>query len=837
MIALALFLSLCSSCIQATNTGGQLPKPEKFFGFPPGVDGKLFSYEKSLSFFRELNRKSPRLRLEILGKTSEGRPMAMALISSKENLAHLSRILGDLAKVADPRKLLKGDETRILDKSPALVFISMSMHATEVGGSQYAPLLAYELLTRTDKDAEELRKNLVIALLPSTNPDGMSMIHEWFYKRKAWKEPGEKDPQKGKGKQRAPLPYLYQKYAGHDNNRDWFQLNLKETQLITKQLYHRLHPQVLLDMHQMGQRGPRFFVPPFADPVNPNLDPILTQALNLLGTRMAHDMTLQGLQGIVTGTTFDNWWNGGNRNVPFRHNIVGILTECSSANLADPILISQKNLRGMGVRLPEYRAQENFPDPWKGGRWGLPEILKYDRAAAWALLRHVSRNRREYISRRILLGRRAIRAGQEQEPAGFVIQPSPGREPASRRLVALLQALGIEVHALLSPLSLGVPGESSKIPSGSWYIPCAQPYRSMLKDLLEPQAYPKILDAPRGHLIRPYDVAGWTLPFQYRVPCLKIPQKASPQSVPAPELDLETDPTAYLDPEKNSGHISDHASLSRAIRLLHQNQRIAWKGSRLYFKSPPNGSKALTQLKLGLFGLWKDGRASTIGTGWTRFLLDTHKVPYRPIPPNLKGKDLSAALSQIQVLILPSISKSRLLYGINKNRQLPPFAGGIGAQGLNIFRQFVQKGGRILTWGSGVDAILPLPGKDVRNLLQERRNSFFSPGSLLRVHRVSRSHLPQSPSLFAKGFEENFPVYQRDKVALGGKDLIPILLFSKHPLLSGYLEGRELIEGKAAAGLIRDGKGEWILMCFRPQNRGQTLGTFPLILQGILKTE
>ncbi len=826
MIAIPFLLSICSLSFQGT-TGARIPLPKTFFGFQPGTDGRLFSYEKSLSYFQELARKSPRLRMEIIGKTSEGRPLSLALISSQENLAKLPRILEDMAKVADPRKLQDGDEERILGGSPALVFISMSMHAIEVGGSQYAPVLAHELLTRTDQEAAALRKKVVIALLPSTNPDGMTMIKKWFDKRKTWRDPDPKKTDAPHGKRRAPLPYLYQKYAGHDNNRDWFQLNLQETRVITQQLYHRLHPQVLLDMHQMGGKGPRFFVPPYADPVNPNLDPILTQALNLLGTRMAHDMTLQGLEGIVTGTTFDNWWNGGNRNVPFRHNIVGILTECSSANLGDPIVVTKKSLRGMGVRLPQYHAQENFPAPWAGGRWGLPEIFRYDRAAAWSLLRHVSRNRREYLSRKLLLGRRAIHAGEEQEPAGFVLPSTRGREPATRRLVALLQALGIEVHALLSPLSLS---GSTKIPSGSWYVPCAQPYRAMLKDLLEPQAYPRILDAPRGRPIKPYDAAGWTLPFQYRVPSIAIPQKVSPLSVLAPKLDLDIDPSSYLDQGAPSGPLSDNANLAHAIRLLSQGKKVKVQGKSIYFAKAPEGSKDLALLKLGLYGLWEDGRAAYIDAGWTRFILDTHHVPYRPIPPNSSPRSLKETLSKIQILLIPSLSKSRLLHGTPLQRQLPPFAGGIGLQGQKLLRDFVQNGGRILTWGRGINAILPLKGKDARNLLLEKGGKkFFSPGSILRVARAA-----QIPGLLTKGFASTFPVYQRDRVALGGKDLIPVLTYSKPPLLSGYLEGKKLIEGKAAMGIVKDGKGEWILISFRPQNRGQTLGTFPLILQALL---
>jgi hypothetical protein len=347
LLALALALAPATRA----QSSSPLPSPASHFGFEPGADGKLLTFEESLAYFEKLAAASDRISLERIGTTSFGRPHMLAWIGAAPLLAQKERVLAMLRDVADPRRLSKEREEQILAECPNLLFMSMSMHSTEVGAGVYAPQFAYELVSGEERMTRAIRENVLVAMLPSTNPDGMTMVAEWFRRRKA------------AGKPNAPLPRLYQKYAGHDNNRDWFMLNLPETRNVTRQLYERIHPLVLLDMHQMGGSGPRYFVPPYADPLNPNLDPILTQALNLLGTRMAHDMTRNGCRGVVTSTTFDNWWNGGNRNVPFRHNILGILTECASANLGDPVQVKAKTLRGRGIGLPTYTAHDESPRP------------------------------------------------------------------------------------------------------------------------------------------------------------------------------------------------------------------------------------------------------------------------------------------------------------------------------------------------------------------------------------------------------------------------------------------------------------------------------------------
>ena len=739
-----------------------VPHPRSLLGFEPATTGHLMTYEQSALCFRAMAEKSPRMQIQVIGKSSEGRDILMALIGSPQNLADLSRITKDLSQVADPRTLTEAGEKRIVAETPALAFVSLSMHATEVGGSQYGPVLAWELLTREDPEARRLRDRVVIAMLPSTNPDGMTMVARWYRRRKAAKKPS------------ARLPWLYQRYAGHDNNRDWYMQNLPETRAITRQLYEHLYPVALLDMHQMGSRGPRYFVPPYANPVNPNLDPILTRALNLLGSRMSHDMSIQGCKGVVSSTTFDNWWIGGNRNVPFRHNVLGILTECASANLADPIHKAQDKLTGMGVGLPKNAIQENFPDPWPGGRWGMEEITRYNRAAAWSFLLDISRHRGEYLARKILLGRRAIQAGKQQAQKGWLIAR---QGPRSDRLVATLQAQGIEVRQLTR--GLAAKGGRPAYPKGSFYVPMDQPYRAMAKDLLEVQHYPELLDAPGGKVIRPYDQAGWTLPLMFRV-------QASPYEE-SRELSLRVLARQPLPPVPS-----------------------------------PRGRTGKRSARLGLF------RSTTpsMDEGWTRYILDQAKLDYSSVAHKRIRK--GRLFKDYRVLAFASMSGSNIDKGQSSKTQLEEFAGGIGEPGRKALLAFLERGGRIVAWGRSVDYFLDLvEAKGLNVLAGKARKGFSCPGSLLMVEKTKRG---KGSSLLGS-YEDRFAVYQKDAVALEGKGLEVLLRYADDPFASGYLQGKEKIAGKAALARYKHGRGELILFGFRPQNRGQTLGTIDLLLE------
>ena len=284
---------------------------------------------------------------------------------------------------ADP-KIRKAQETA----AKTIVAISCSIHSTEIVASQMSMLLAHQLASATDKRTNEILDNTILLLIPSANPDGIDIVADWYRKTLGTKYEGTSPPE------------LYHHYAGHDNNRDWFMMNLAETRNITKLFWQEWFPQIVFDVHQQGQTGARFTIPPFFDPPNPRISPVILRELGLLGYKMAADLTMTGQAGIVTNATYDTWWHGGFRSAPYYHNSIGILSEAASARLMSPINIKRERLekRGpsRGMKSPLERLTNN-PKPWMGGDWKPSDIARIELISAHAILEMASKFRTRYL--------------------------------------------------------------------------------------------------------------------------------------------------------------------------------------------------------------------------------------------------------------------------------------------------------------------------------------------------------------------------------------------------------------------------------------------------------
>lgn len=430
-----------------------------------GVDFQLADWDEVRSYFRKLARQSPNVITEKVGTTTEGRDFLLSTISSAENLADLDTIRQHAKTIADPRGKSKAQKRRAIREGKVILLISCAMHATETAAPQFAMEFAHNLATSNDEPWRSARRNLVVVVMPSTNPDGLDHIVSWY--RKTVGTPYEA----------SSLLKLYQYYTGHDNNRDWFMLTQAETRIVTKQLYSVWFPQVYWDIHQQGSTGERMFVPPFRDPLNPNLDPAIISAINLLGTRALMDMTRQGLKGISTGVSYDMWWNGGNRNVPVRHNIVGLLTEGASVNIASPIFLPRSKLSDP-VGAGEYGPSNQFVLPWPGGWWRLRDIIDYELAFGRSLLASLSREPRLWLANSLEAAERAIQKGKDSAPKAWLI-PSDNRDRAAvARLVEALLLGGVEVHVSTRP----VLADGREYPEGTIVIRRDQPYGSFVKE-------------------------------------------------------------------------------------------------------------------------------------------------------------------------------------------------------------------------------------------------------------------------------------------------------------------------------------------------------------------
>jgi hypothetical protein len=359
------FRSLLSLLVLGFSTPAlaQPPSPESEFGFPVGADYKIASWTQIVGYFEKLDAASDRIEVRTLGPSTEGRPFIVAAISSPENLARKEEIKAAQRRLADPRGLSEDEARRLAETGKVVVLIACNIHSTEIASSQMSAELAFDLATADDPLTRAILDDVVLLLVPSLNPDGIDIVRDWYLKTLGTPHEGTSPP------------WLYHKYTGHDNNRDWFMLTQAETRLMTAVQYGEWFPQIIYDVHQMGNEGARFFVPPFYDPLNPNIPPLLQRMIMLVGSQMALDLQAEGRQGVITSAVYDSWWHGGYRSVPYRHNIVGLLTEAASANIASPVFQRASSLTGHARGLPQYWLQANFPDPWPGGWWRLRDIV------------------------------------------------------------------------------------------------------------------------------------------------------------------------------------------------------------------------------------------------------------------------------------------------------------------------------------------------------------------------------------------------------------------------------------------------------------------------------
>src|SRR5258706_8369283 len=349
-----------------------LQSPAASPGFEPGADSMLADWKQVSSYMNGLALRSPYVHVDTLGGTTEGRPFLLLAITSPANQARLAAIKRGQQLLADPRLLTDATLAELRAAQPAVILISNNIHSTEIASSQMGMTLAYRLAT--DPAFTRLLDSLVVLMIPSMNPDGLDTVVSWYRRCH------------GKPYEGGPLPWLYHKYVGHDNNRDWFMVTQAETRLVTRMLYNDWFPEVVYDVHQMGTNGVRLFVPPFSDPVNPNLDPALVAGINLVGAQMAAALYDAGASGVAHQERYDLWWHAGVRSTPTRHNMIGVLTEAASVPIASPITFPLDFVRRTipGVTLPE---------PWPGGTWRLGDIVRYELIASEALVRLAARDR------------------------------------------------------------------------------------------------------------------------------------------------------------------------------------------------------------------------------------------------------------------------------------------------------------------------------------------------------------------------------------------------------------------------------------------------------------
>lgn len=815
----------------STTAASTVPAPETVLGFKVGQDRKLANWEQFLAYFRKLTETSDRIKLDTLGKTTLGRPFVAATISSAENLKRLEEFREIQRRLADPRLLDSATEAGIKDLISAgkvVVVITCSIHSTEVGGTFTATELAYRLASENSPEVKQILDNVVILLVPSLNPDGTDIVADWY--RKTLGTPAEGT---------AP-PELYHHYTGHDNNRDWYAFTQIETQLTVDKLLNIWHPQILHDVHQMGASGARFFLPPYTDPWEPNIDPAIVAGVSALGTSMAWEVTAQGKSGVVINGIYDSWTPA--RAYAHYHAGLRILSETASVRLATPVEIKPENLSGRNGYDPKV-ASWNFPKPWLGGRWTLRDIVDYQMAGAMALLNHAARHRELYLRNFYEVSKRAVEA--KSGPYAFLL-PEPDvpkslsdafkrlqsglktvtgteaekhekgealvgkitSEPSTTeeviyyfktegldRVLAILRRGGTEVLRASKELT----ADGKTYPAGTHIILMKQPYANFAKTLLENQHYPDLREYPGGPPRRPYDVTAHTLPLLMNVKAVVIKDSF----------------TVEARPEPNSLVIQSRVRSSGGVRVA----------------------------------MYKNYLAS-MDEGWTRWLFDQYRFEFKAL---LQDEARAGNLAKkFDVIILPDQSVSALVGGLSANAggagnddetsgvYPAEYAGGLGETGVKALREFVEAGGTLITFNNASNFAIERLGLPVRNVLKGvSPREFYCPGSILRTQLDATSNLSFGAENDSIAWFENSPAFEVTDAALkdGSVKVIARYPDNDNPLLSGWILGDKLIRGKAAMIEAKVGKGRVILFGFRPQYRGQSLATLPLLFNSILTSK
>ncbi len=742
-----------------------VPSPASVIGFVPGTDRKLPTWKQVTDYFAALDAASPRIQVHTLGRTTLGRPFIAAFIGDPATIANLGKLRDDARKLADPRLTTAAQRAALMRDGKVVVLVTSSIHSTEVGGILTPLDLAYKLVTGEDAEARAIRKNTVVMLVPSLNPDGVDIVGDWYRSSLGTKWEGTSPPT------------LYHYYTGHDNNRDWYAFTQVETRMVIDSLYSPYHPQVVNDIHQQGSSGTRIFIPPYMDPIEPNIDPILIAGVAQMGKSMTWRMTSAGFTGIANNTSYDAWTPA--RAYQHYHGAIRILTETASAALASPITVSFDSLRP-GYNVDPKVTGVDFLTTWKGGPWKIGDIVRYQTAASWALLAQAADDRALWLSSYDEVERHAVAGnhapGREEWPSAIVIPVQPARDTAVNAALRILQRGQVEVRRATTAFT----ANGHDFPAGSYVIHTAQPYASFAKTLLEPQHYPDLHEYPGGPPKRPYDVAAHTLPLLYGFDVAFIP-------------DSVTVPTTVLPPVPQTRWVASGLSDSHSRRIA-------------IFR---NASPSMDE-------------------GWTRWVFDQYHIPFTVVSARaVRAGDLA---SKFDAIIIPDQNPRAIERGPNGNYP-DSLKGGLGTEGAASLAAFVDAGGTLLAFNDASEYAIDALSLPVKNVLAGVRPSdFYAPGSIIKVEFDRANPLaigltsPESGVWF-----ETSPAFDvTDSTRAQVVARYPAAS-AGNPLLSGWLLGAEKLAGKAAMVDVSRGRGHVILYGFRPQYRAQSMATLPLV--------
>ena len=828
----------------------QVPTPEEWFGFRMGTDGKLARWDRMVEYYRLLGGSSDRMTVWEMGETTLGNPFLALIVTSPANHARLDEFQRMNGLLSDPRGATETQIEAAIRDGKAVIVQSLCLHSTEVAAGQTAVELAYDLVTRTDEEMTRILDETIGIMIPCFNPDGQIMVADWVARTTGTEYEG------------VGLPFLYHHFIGHDNNRDAFMQNTIESQHGAQILFREWIPQAYVDHHQMGGYTARIYLPPYAEPIRPEGDPLVWREMAWYGAHMAYRMDEAGLEGAVNAAIYSGWGHFGFHWITPFHNIAGMLTESASPRMASPVYVHPEQLGG-SRQLPEYTAQTTFPSPWEGGWWRVRDIVDRQKVAYMATLDMAARHRETVLRNAYLKAKRQTERGAEGTPAAFVI-PAEQHDPLTmQHMVNKLLGQGIEVQRA----GQGFTHEGRVYGAGTFVVSMAQPKRGVIRWLLGQTFYPRnsyTVD-PEGNPIRPYDMSGDVLAefMGVRVDPIDSPVTESLTKVASP-LEPAGTVTAgangyVLDGRMNESFEAVNLLWNEGVQVRRAERdgagvragdfivpasaaanvaaRIA-EQTGVDFRALDQDANAVTRpVQRQRVAMYQRYYGGNIDEGWTRWLLEDFEFPYTTLfDAKIRAGDLNKSYD---VIILPD-DRAGMMTGeatADRAEEYPPeFRSGFGDEGVAALDAFVRNGGTLVTFAGAGD--LPIARFDlpVRNIVAERPGrEFWAPGSTLRITVRNEDPLGLGlPGRALATFTDGSQVYE----ALAGAESSNVRRIASYidrdVLQSGQLWGEDVIAGKAAMVAVRHGDGEVVLIGFRPQHRAQTHGTFKLLFNALV---
>ncbi|HWV25056.1 MAG TPA: M14 family zinc carboxypeptidase, partial [Thermomicrobiales bacterium] len=800
-----------------------------YFQALPGEDRVLIPWKAMREWFRDVARVSDRLSVEDIGEATLGAPTDLLIISSPSTIRDLPAILARRGALAD-RDLLAdpahNDGHQAGDKP--VVLITAGIHADEVGGVQLMPELVRDLAFSDDPAIASLLDRVIILIVPTLNPDGMNLVHEWYTKTLG-------SPAEGL----AP-PALYHPYAGHDNNRDWYTHALRETRHTIDSVHRPWRPHIVLDLHQMGWYSPRYVVPPYIDPLEPHVHPRISALSNEIGSAIGAAQVRDAHAGVASGVMFDCY--SPTRAFQHYHGGVRILAEAASAKIASPIDVDRGQVevrRGFDPNV----ASTHMSIVWNGGTWRLRDIMDYHRTTIRAVLDHAAIHAGQWIRDQWTMLADEV---TQQRPPAYVIAPLRQQiDPAAAvELIETLRRGDVEIHF--------VESGDARVQANSFLVRANQPFGSYARALLDltPYPQPRISKDATSPAI-PYDVTSHCLPIHMGVEVARIDEAegiATRQVIdrdlsafsPPSAADIRRDRWLAIDARSHAAirvvtnALQNGAEVRRLLRPHFDAGRLLDAGTwlvtddhafasmsdahrrhvRTWLVNPiPTGTAIQTMPRIGLHLPHSD---NAIDAGWARLWLEQSDLPYDIIRDN----DIREGnLVEIDGLLVPHRKPKQLLNRDEGDRYPEEFRTGLGEEGTLALGQFMENGGHIVALDGAAKALIPAWHLPVQRPLEGLKETEFScPGSVLRI-------MPNPAHPVTLGMQDPIPVMFVDSTAFRVEwdeaGQVAARYAREGLLVSGWIQGEEHVQGLAAIVDLAVGKGHLTGFGFRPHFRCQ----------------